>query len=513
MGTQSQWTGSRGGLLALVVALSLAAAAAQAHDGAAEKGAGAGPARDDHDARIERLEREIEALKAERETARRRREDAGAADRVEPQPQPHPERQPAAPDDPWLDEKFRKKWGEKAAVSWKEGFHLLFFDEEEPDPTKRVLHRFSLNGRLHADLRLFADDEHPQRNRFFLRRIRLNGNGTFYRYFSFMVEAEFGQSSVTIRDGYINVGFLKELQFRVGQFKEPFGLDHITSSRYLNFVERNMLQGTVAAVDFDMGAMVWGDLGFATWQLAVQNGTSTDTPDNNDDKDINARVVLHPFAERKGHLLEHLLLGGSFNYGHQNGFLGRYRTEGVNGGTNPSGRASEFFTYRNAAGGILQSQRGGRTRWGLEARLSIAPITVQGEYGQVIVEDIEFAGNEQDIQTQGAYVDVLYMITGEDYPWSKRVVPRRNFDLFEGGGGAWQVGLRWDWLRVERDAIRRLGASGANEVHALVVGINWYWNPYVKLQLNYNRNWFNDDPAYLDEDAEDAFLLRFAVDF
>ena len=44
-------------------------------------------------------------------------------------------------------------------------------------------------------------------------------------------------------------------------------------------------------IDFDMGAMIHGDFGYGIYQLAVQNGTSTNTIDNNDDKDIAGRLL------------------------------------------------------------------------------------------------------------------------------------------------------------------------------------------------------------------------------
>src|ERR1700687_5316880 len=55
---------------------------------------------------------------------------------------------------------------------------------------------------------------------------------------------------------------------------------------------------------------------------------------------------------------------------------------------------------------------------------------------------------------QGAYVELLYFLTGEYQPYDLkaatfgRVVPLRNFNIWDGppGWGAWQVGIRYGFL-------------------------------------------------------------------
>lgn len=450
--------------------------------------------------RLDRIEKELAATKAELETLKVRQETRAKVEA-------------GGPSAVAQGEKFEKKFGKDAIVTWKDGFSLVFLDEKEPDPESRVQHRFNVNGRLQADVRIFQDDDHPQHDRFFLRRARIKATGTFWKYSDFSVEFDLGQSSFGVREGYVNLGYWKLLQFRFGQFKEPFLLENVQSDLYLDFLERNTFLDAAKA-DYDMGAMVHGDFGYGTYYLAAVNGTGTNAVETNDDKEFLGRIVLTPFKPDGGPL-EHLLLGASVTWSHEKNFIPAYRTEGVDGGTIPTTAAASQFLFIPA--GVLAAgttQRGDRVRFGLESRINFAPITVQAEYAQMRVDDIlTAAGTKEDLTTHGAYIDVLFMLTGEEHPNSKRIIPKANFNPHEGGWGAWELGVRWDHLQVDGNDVREIGMVGAHHVNALILGINWYLNPLFKIQFNYDRNFFNKDAANTGRDTEDVFMARIQVEF
>jgi phosphate-selective porin OprO/OprP len=82
----------------------------------------------------------------------------------------------------------------------------------------------------------------------------------------------------------------------------------------------------------------------------------------------------------------------------------------------------------------------------------------------------------------------MYFLTGETQGYSKeegvfgRVVPLRNFRTKRGEGvcgwGAWQVGLRLSYLDLNDKAIQ------GGTVYDWTLGLNWFWNPNMKVQLN-----------------------------
>ena len=64
-----------------------------------------------------------------------------------------------------------------------------------------------------------------------------------------------------------------------------------------------------------------------------------------------------------------------------------------------------------------------------------------------------------------------------------RVVPKHNYRPSEGTWGAWQVGLRYDWLDLNSGQI----SGGQNQDCTL--GLNWFLNPNLRFQLNYVCTW------------------------
>jgi len=89
----------------------------------------------------------------------------------------------------------------------------------------------------------------------------------------------------------------------------------------------------------------------------------------------------------------------------------------------------------------------------------------------------------------GGYAEVLYFLTGEYQNYDKgdgafgRVIPNRNLRFRRGEGvsgcGAWQVGMRFGYLDLNDQAIQ------GGTIYNWTAGVNWFWNPNMKIQLNY----------------------------
>ena len=67
-----------------------------------------------------------------------------------------------------------------------------------------------------------------------------------------------------------------------------------------------------------------------------------------------------------------------------------------------------------------------------------------------------------------------------------RVVPRTNFALTRDDGGrarfgpgAWEVLYRYSYVNLNSGSVQ----GGLYSEHT--VGLNWYWTPGIKVQLNY----------------------------
>jgi phosphate-selective porin OprO/OprP len=181
--------------------------------------------------------------------------------------------------------------------------------------------RIELGGRLQTD---FDAAESGTRtlagqflgSQFLIRRARLNLDGRFYRWIGFRIEAEFTEG-VGLKDAYLDLAFLPEARLRLGQFKVPFSLEELTSSLFIDFVERSIIN-TLAPMR-DRGIMLYGDLmqGAISYYLGGFNGTGEDTSDNNGDKDLAFRLAFAPFRSSDSFWLKGLQFAGDVTWGNE----------------------------------------------------------------------------------------------------------------------------------------------------------------------------------------------------
>ncbi len=131
------------------------------------------------------------------------------------------------------------------------------------------------------------------------------------------------------------------------------------------------------------------------------------------------------------------------------------------------------------------------------------PLTLTSEYTMVFINNT-FTGGlpapdgslpdgvkaRGDYFAQGWYVEALYFLTGEhrgyrrEQPGYDRIRPAENFFLVHGphgplcGLGAWEVGVRYDWLDLSH------GGINGGTANAVTLGLNWHVNPNMKVQWN-----------------------------
>jgi phosphate-selective porin OprO/OprP len=94
---------------------------------------------------------------------------------------------------------------------------------------------------------------------------------------------------------------------------------------------------------------------------------------------------------------------------------------------------------------------------------------------------------------EGGYVETLYFLTGENRFYNRqlgtfgRTIPRNNANFKEGTWGAWQVGMRYDWLDLNSGAL----VNGGNASN-VTIGLNWFLNPNARFQFNCVVSWVNN---------------------
>jgi phosphate-selective porin OprO/OprP len=371
----------------------------------------------------------------------------------------------------------------------KSGFQI-----SSPD---RKTFRLRLRGYAHADSRTFLDKSSSSaREGFVLRRARLLFEGTLFENIDFRVMPEFGGSSPTLQDAYVNLRYWPVAQLQAGQFKAPFGLERLQSATAITFIERGF--PTQLAPNRDLGVMLHGDFreGLLQYQLAAMNGVTdgaSATSDADDTKDVVARVFAQPFLATTWAPLQGLGVGFAASYGEQTRATSTYRTNGQD----------VFFRYATDV-----TEDGERLRLAPQATYSWGPFGAMFEWTRSET-DVTGPTGSGEAELRAWQVAASWVLTGESAS-TRGVTPRTSLRPSDGSWGALEVAARFHRLEVDDDVFARGFASrtaSASRADAWTLGINWYLNPFAKLALNYERTEFEDGGGALGIDRPDESLL------
>lgn len=139
----------------------------------------------------------------------------------------------------------------------------------------------------------------------------------------------------------------------------------------------------------------------------------------------------------------------------------------------PESRMAPFLVNT----GTIDADQAGTT--GLEAAWGLGPLLVQSEYFNSVVWTDGTAA-----VFHGAYVMAGWMLTGEPRPYNRnlgvptRVEPHHPLWGPNSGWGAWEAAGRLSVVDLTSASI------DGGQMHILMGGLNWYWNQYLRLQLN-----------------------------
>ena len=399
-------------------------------------------------------------------------------------------------------------------ATYRDGFCL---QTDEPE-------RFSLclGGLLQADYRYFDyGEEDPNKNEFDIRRARLGIQGQAFRYFDYKFEYEFqGAGSRNLLDAYVDANVFPFASFRIGQFKEPFSLEHLTLDRLGFFAERSM--GYYLTPGRDVGLMahasLWSDR--INYGVGIFNGDGMDDAPGGraDTPEFAGRLVLSPFKNTGISWLEDLQGGGSFSYADidQNNVEIHAKTTGL----------TPFFDVSSGAKFNIIREADTRSRYGADVAWAWGPFAVAAESTYVLFDDITTSADRFDFELEDNYASLLWMVTGEE-PTLKNGVfqpikPKRS--VWEGGWGGVGLAFRYDSFEADKIAYDVMVYEGESvrEAVAYTIALNWYLAPSVRMVLDATRTDF-DRPLLIDRDPltgeavysdrEDVITGRFQFGF
>ncbi len=318
-----------------------------------------------------------------------------------------------------------------------------------------------------------------------LRRARLYVSGVIYNNFIFKAQYDFAGGDADIKDMYIGLKDAGVSKIMVGHFKEPFGLEELTSSKYITFMERSVTMEAFAP-SRNSGLMItdtaWDKrLVWAVGTFKEVNGYAENYGDSQ--FNLTARVAAAVWKQDK----DLLHLGIAYSARKPNGDTARFRSR----------PEAHLAPLRLVDSGKIAADNVGLL--GLESAIVLGPFSAQAEY---VSASVSRTDGEPDPTLTSYYVYLSYFLTGESRPYKKgvfgRVKPSRNFGP---GAGAWEIATRYSSIDLQDATI-----NGGEETN-YTVGVNWYLNPNSRVMANY----VNADL----KDVGEATItqLRFQVDF
>lgn len=155
-----------------------------------------------------------------------------------------------------------------------------------------------------------TDDNAVYTNEYEIRRARIAFKYTFNDNIKTKLQFNADDDEIEIKDAYIAYDGWHDITFTLGQQKEPFGMENLSSSRNLFTIERSISSDVLApgravglTIDADLSEKIYWSAGYFS------------SDDNGEPTAITSRFIFQPWDSKK----HHWHIGGSFSQRYLNG--------------------------------------------------------------------------------------------------------------------------------------------------------------------------------------------------
>ncbi|ABQ28036.1 porin [Geotalea uraniireducens] len=312
-----------------------------------------------------------------------------------------------------------------------------------------------------------------------------------------------GGSDLTLRiqDAYLSYSILPSndvtkpyLYVYVGQQKKIFGLEATASEEYKPTINGAQFTKALSLDERDIGLVLSGDLfphndyGFSKYRvpaiaysIGVVNGSGPNKADDNDNKDVFARVAFNAPVDYND-FLRGLTLGVSGYWGVKTATATRTSTTTVNV-PNATPPPATISVTTNTTDTTL-SQKGDKNRYGGDLSYVNTPVGftleyVRGEDPSLSKEKIKNGtittpSTFRSVKSEGITFTLFYNF-GEQFQKSYKEQTRY---------GDWYPQTIQPFLRFDRFDPDLDAEDDRKDIYT--IGFNWFFAPTTKLQLNYN---------------------------
>ena len=323
-----------------------------------------------------------------------------------------------------------------------------------------------------------------------IRRARFAVKGQINEDWYGEFDMDLANGLAEIKDAIVRYTGIPNLDLQVGNFKENFSIQRNTTSRYLQFMERPMVCSALTpSRHLGINAKyakdwLWLSAGAFTQEVAG-NEEWTNVADNNKDFGRNAgyslttKVVFRPLYKLENASLH---IGAAYSY----------RTPQVSMAT------GEWGTYRASARNSTSINRkkyldtnnlkdyDHNNLWTVELAGHWDGIRYEAAY---VADNVRFkAKDAMPVNLYGWYAQVGYLLFGGKQRYDAsgakytRIQPGKKW-------GDVELCFRYEFVDLNFPKANVFGGSA----EAYAVGLNWWVNNNVKMQLNYQ---FNNNDRY-----------------
>lgn len=353
----------------------------------------------------------------------------------------------------------------------------LFFSSDNGD------FQWWFDPRIQIDGAIYNENLNKMSNGIILRRATFALKAVLSTDWQAEFDMDFGEavstkSQTDFRDMWIKYTSPKfNLSLQLGNFKEPFGMERLNSSRLLTFLERSSSSNA-----FPVGRRIggsaryyWTDFGQVTAAIMGHElGTRVDKGQQDEGYSTNLRISVAPINKFGNNL--HIGLAGS------------YKTPDVTSDLNAntieiSSRTETYVSNPKLlhSGDIADVNY--YNRYGAELAFIMGSFYAQTEYMGTNIIRWYGKGN---VDMSGGYLTVAWIVTGETrcyYVDEGEVGP---IETPINSWGALELAARYSVTDLNDTPLVPAGIHGG-ESKQLMLGVNYYPNKNIKLQFNYSQ--------------------------
>ena len=301
-------------------------------------------------------------------------------------------------------------------------------------------------------------------SRFYFKRARFGVMGKIPYDFSYYFISELSpEVGVGIMDAYVSYDrFDPYFKMSIGQFKSPFGAEQMQGCHKLYTIDRSIVVNNLASPIRDIGFTIFGGTGdkikigeetkdFITYNLAYMNGEGRNLKDAATGKAIVGRLTLNPIKQ--------LSIAGSIksNKYKPTDTATEYNTQLVYG----FDAQVKFMNFIIQGEYITSTDKGDLSTIGGVSTSGSTSTTGGGTCGKIDLQKATTATTaetEDTLERNGFYVTALY-----DTKW--KIQPVVKYEMYEPNS-----------------------TTSYDKISRWTTGINYFFNEWTRLQINYQYN-------------------------